>query len=355
MYKILVVEDDYNLRSNISELLSTEGYFVEHADNGISGLEKAKKTLPDLIISDIMMPKMDGFELLEELLQNPVTAAIPLIFLSAKTENENLRRGMKLGADDYLFKPFHIVDLLNAVDTRLKKKEIYNSKLKKIQEKISTKIPHELRTPLIPILGFSELIEDEEDVNQIKDMVKIIRSSAEKLHTKIEKLLLHNDLIVKEKENLELIKKDEIIVLSEKIFSSYIGELDNNLKSKERVKIETETFQVKMNEYYLRTCVKELVENALKYSDEKSEVILKTIKDQNNFRIIISDNGRGMTENEIKSIKAFEKFGKNQFTENGIGLGLSLVKKIVELFKGTLSIKSESGKYTICNLTFPLR
>ena len=122
MNKILTIEDDPFLRNNICELLANEGYEIDSAEDGEQGLEKAKKILPDLIISDIMMPNMDGFKVLEELRRNLSTAAIPLIFITARIEMGNYKRGMKLGADYYLFKPFDVSDLLYAVQTSLGKR-----------------------------------------------------------------------------------------------------------------------------------------------------------------------------------------------------------------------------------------
>ncbi|MBX2977615.1 MAG: response regulator transcription factor [Ignavibacteriaceae bacterium] len=113
--KILLIEDDQKLRENISEILEIEGYDVDCAENGLIGIEKVSKFVPDLIISDILMPEIDGFGVLQKLLNSPETSTIPLIFLTAKVEVENYKRGMNLGAVDYIHKPFHIDDLLNAV------------------------------------------------------------------------------------------------------------------------------------------------------------------------------------------------------------------------------------------------
>lgn len=118
---ILIIEDDENVRKNIGELLSEEGYNILSAANGKFGMMVAKESLPDLIISDIMMPEKNGYELLKELSSLKETGHIPFLFLSAKAELNDLRKGMELGADDYLFKPFKSSELLKAVETRLKK------------------------------------------------------------------------------------------------------------------------------------------------------------------------------------------------------------------------------------------
>lgn len=121
MKKILLIEDNSEVRENTSEILSLAHYHVVTAPNGKAGVELAQKENPDLIICDIMMPELDGYGVLHILSKNPATARIPFIFLTAKTEKSDIRKGMTLGADDYLTKPFDDTDLLNAIETRLKK------------------------------------------------------------------------------------------------------------------------------------------------------------------------------------------------------------------------------------------
>ena len=126
MRKILLVEDDTSLRENIEELLDLSGFLVLPAANGKTAVQLAKKKLPDLILCDIMMPEMDGYEVLEHLSEHEATRHIPFIFVSAKTEHKDVRKGMDLGADDYLTKPFEEEELLNAIQVRLKKAELLN-------------------------------------------------------------------------------------------------------------------------------------------------------------------------------------------------------------------------------------
>ncbi len=124
MKKILLIEDNADVRENTSEILSLANYNVITAENGKIGIELAKKENPDLIICDIMMPELDGYGVLHILGKNSETATIPFIFLTAKTERVDLRKGMNLGADDYLTKPFDDTELLNAIETRLRKSEL---------------------------------------------------------------------------------------------------------------------------------------------------------------------------------------------------------------------------------------
>ncbi|GAA4436743.1 response regulator [Pontibacter saemangeumensis] len=134
MKKILLIEDNNEIRENTAEILSLANYQVAEADNGRTGVDLARKEHPDLIICDIMMPQLDGYGVLHLLSKDPATAGIPFIFLTAKSEKEDFRKGMNLGADDYLTKPFDDVELLDAIEMRLKKNEILKADFKKSAE-----------------------------------------------------------------------------------------------------------------------------------------------------------------------------------------------------------------------------
>jgi DNA-binding response OmpR family regulator len=134
MKKILLIEDSQDIRENIAEILTLANYEVAEAENGKIGVEKAKKEHPDLIICDIMMPQLDGYGVLHMLSKDPLTSSIPFIFLTAKSEKDDFRKGMNLGADDYLVKPFDDLELLDAVEMRLKKNDILKAEFQKNAE-----------------------------------------------------------------------------------------------------------------------------------------------------------------------------------------------------------------------------
>lgn len=127
--KILVIEDNKRLLSNLKTFLESTGFIIETATDGENGIVKAKEMKPDLIICDISIPVKDGYEVLNELLKNKRTKRIPFIFLTAKVEREDFRKGMLLGADDYIFKPFDLDDLLKSINIRLSKAEYTNGAL----------------------------------------------------------------------------------------------------------------------------------------------------------------------------------------------------------------------------------
>ena len=149
MKKILVIEDSPDVRENLAEILELSGYNVVSAPDGTEGVKMAMEELPDLILCDIMMPKLDGFGVLNILSKKPETASIPFVYLTAKAEKTDLRHGMNLGADDYLTKPFYKDELLNVIEMRLKKSEKLKQEGNNPQEN--------LKILLDEARGFSEL------------------------------------------------------------------------------------------------------------------------------------------------------------------------------------------------------
>ena len=149
---ILVIDDNKDIRENTAEILDLAGYKTFMAENGKSGVEIALKEKPSIIVCDIMMPELDGYGVLHLLRKNPETQHIPFIFLTAKTERSDFRKGMEMGADDYITKPFEDIELLNAVEIRLKKSAISNN----IYDASST--------------GFTRFLKDVKNVGLIQQM-----------------------------------------------------------------------------------------------------------------------------------------------------------------------------------------
>lgn len=161
---ILVIDDEDLFREGICTVLTMEGYEAIAASNGKSGFELAQKRLPDLILCDVNMPDMDGYETLTLLRSDMRTSTIPAILMTGVMKDyEQVRQGMNTGADDYIMKPFAIPDLLAAIQSRLLKQEKLvtkaESKLKLLRQNITHALPHEMRIPLTGLIGFSELLQ----------------------------------------------------------------------------------------------------------------------------------------------------------------------------------------------------
>ena len=208
MSKVLVIEDEKNIRETIQEILDLNNFSVATAQNGLIGVAKALHFKPDIIICDVMMPEMDGFETLKNIRSINEISNIPFIFLTAKTEKKDLREGMNLGADDFLNKPFHTKELLKVIDLRINKskleKQQYNQEINTLKEEVkklqnsinnlSYTNSHVLRAPLLKILGLINfLIEDSEDKSNINnEVLKMLKDSCLELSDAtegVEKLL----------------------------------------------------------------------------------------------------------------------------------------------------------------------
>lgn len=216
MKKILVIEDNFEVRENIAEILELSGYEVQTAEHGKIGVQMASNQKPDLIICDVMMPELDGFGVLHILSKNPKTASIPFIFLTAKSEKSDFRKGMNLGADDYITKPFDDVELLDAIEMRLRKNATLQKNYPKSEE------------------GFKSFIDE---AKGMEEMQKLSKNRSKKEFRKKEAIFHENDfpnqLYFVNKGKVKLTKTNEegkeyvVAVQTEGSFFGYLALLKN--------------------------------------------------------------------------------------------------------------------------------
>ncbi len=351
MEKILVIEDENEVRTSIIDLLDAAGYDTISASDGLEALKAVRNCIPDLVISDIMMPRMDGYSVLDEFQKDPATAAVPFIFLTAKVEPSDIRKGMNKGADDYVIKPFKAKELLRTIEIRLEKKRRYDKKLKEIADNVSLYVPHELRTPLVAIFGFTDLISENLDglsKNEILEMLDKIKKSSKRLHRTIEKFLLYTDIILLD-DNSDVNKRllgtstentdDLIEIMVKEKASSYLRLED--------VEMDLAPASLKIFMDHFQVIIEELIDNAIKFSTKGTKIKVKSFVEGENFILKITDHGRGMTNEQINSIAPFIQHQRRIFEQGGNGLGLVIVQKIAELYGGKFLIESEPGKYTM--------
>src|SRR5687767_10949162 len=195
--RILVIEDDPAVRGLIVDTIRLKGWQPLEASDGEVGLRTAEEELPDLILCDIQMPKMDGYGVLHRLRENKTTAALPFIFLSGLGEKPKVRKGMESGADDYIVKPFTVQELVGAIEARFQKqaafKETAELRLNELRESLTFALPHELVTPLNTILGFSSLLLESPEISrdQLKEYAAHMQEAGERLKKLIEKFLIY--------------------------------------------------------------------------------------------------------------------------------------------------------------------
>ncbi len=331
MEKILVIEDEPIIRENIAEILKISGYESIQADNGFVGVQQILEHKPDLVICDVMMPRLNGYQVLETIRKSSETATIPFIFLTAKASPEDIRKGMSLGADDYLTKPFSRDELIGAVESRLEKQRIHkqhiNQKIEAFKSQIGDVYSHELNTPLNGILGMSELMMyyyDEFSKTELKKMIRTIHHSGKRLQHITDNMLFYFQSLQKPgflksapDEETECIHyKDFLIGLAEK----YERKKDLHLS------IDCEILPI--SKMLLDKILYELTDNAFKFSENGSPVQLSIKEDAGNFTLTVKDEGCGLRDDQISKIKSFVQHDRNEREQQGLGLGLYLCQQI---------------------------
>ena len=358
MTKILIVEDENPLAEEFADWLQFEDYEVLLAHDGKAGLEIALRELPDLIISDIMMPIMSGTQLLYALRAHEVSKMTPFIFLTALSEREHVRNGMILGADDYVSKPVRREELLKAIETRLKRyadTEEYASKsLSSLRHNIISHLPHELRTPLNSIIGFGSLLSDLAEglsSEEVSEMGKAILQGGTRLHRLIENYLLFIQIDLQtgleagsiEAERLEAVCFDAAFALA------------LNYNRKNELKLQIQPASITISEVFLRKVLHEIIDNAFRFSESPAQVgIQGEIIDDNTYQIVVHDSGIGINPAYIKKIGAFMQFDRDKNEQQGSGLGLVICQRMLEIAGGSLDVKSEIGQWTKVILKIPL-
>lgn len=364
MKKILVIEDDLNVRSIILDILEAEEFLGVGAENGETGVKLAQEILPDLIICDVMMPELDGYQVLGELRACQTTATIPFIFLTAKSTPADLRQGMNLGADDYLTKPFTHQDLLAAIRSRIQKHETFEQKTQKqldeLRNNITLSLPHELRTPLNGIIGTTQLLMsdfEEMSPDEIQEMLENISISATRLYRLICNFLLYADLelLNRDPQRLKYFPKGSIsdpeiliknVIENKRKESSYINH---------EFYFEIEKLALSIPEEIFQKITEELIDNAIKFSKIHDLISVKGYKTKMNcYCLEFINSGRGMTAEQIARIGAYQQFERHIYEQQGSGLGLILVRRLVQFYQGDMEIQSTPGKITIVRIFLSL-
>jgi two-component system sensor histidine kinase/response regulator len=351
--KILVIEDEKDVRLNILEILASGGFDSLNADNGMTGIQLAKERSPDLILCDIKMPDFDGYNVLEELRQDPKTAMIPFIFLTAKADKADMRQGMNLGADDYLTKPFRRVELLETIAARLKRHSAQLEIQRKVDELQSINsqkndllntITHDLRAPLTTIKVALQLMDAMPDNR--RQYVDIALNACDQGDELIQNLL---DLY--QLESGEALAPAEPLNLRELLRKTTDAFQVRTRDCQQLLKVNLpETLPVIVADgVSLRRILVELLNNACKYTQSGGEIRLKVREGlSENQTPLLQFAIANQSEIPAKNLPhIFDKFyrvpGSDRWQKGGTGLGLALVKKLVEQLQGSIIVKSQAG------------
>ena len=360
---ILIIDDELPLRQLISAALRGKGFKVMEVEGGAAGVALATEKLPDLILCDVMMPKMDGFATLAALRQNATTAAIPCILMTGRPDSAGMRHGMSLGADDYLPKPFTIEELHTAVTARLKKqqtlKQLAEKKLADLRSNISLALPHELFTPLSGIIGFAEIIASDASAlepNDIGEIGKAILVSAKRLHRSVENFLIYAqiELLTADPNKTAALRQSYTQVTQDILESTAITQAQNAERSSD-LSLNLTPGTAAILEEYLKKIAGELLDNAFKFSDPGTLISIRSEVKEREFTFSVSDHGRGMTPEQIANVGAYMQFERKMYEQQGSGLGLAIAKRLSDLHGGSLTIQSTMGQGTTVTVILPAK
>jgi two-component system sensor histidine kinase/response regulator len=370
MTKIMVIEDETLLRQEVVDWLTFEGYEAAGVEDGLAGVEAALHDLPDLIISDITMPRLDGYGVLLELHSNPLTADIPFIFVTARAAHEDIRKGMASGADDYITKPFTRRELLDAIQSRLNKQlerdQEHKNEIDHLQQALTQErelrllkarlvgmFSHDFRNPLTSILSSSTLLRDYADrMDEKRRLTHIshIISSVRQLTQMLDDMLLVAQM---DSGNLDFAPT---MYSPEQIFHRVVEEFQT---------ISGETHQVTFESHFpnyvlvdprlLRPIASNLISNAIKYSPKGSDVRVTLDSLNDNFNLTVQDQGIGIPEEDQGRLFAAFQRGSNVNDVKGTGLGLAIVKQAVDLHGGSIQFESYENVGTTMRVMIPIR
>lgn len=357
MEKILIIEDEPLLVETISDLLKIEGFDCITAKDGDEGISKAVYENPDLILCDVKMPGMNGYEVLKSIRKNPKLSQVPFIFLSAMVEKKDLRTGMDLGADDYLTKPFAPDELIAAIKTRLSKSREIKEKLSELRTSIAQSLPHELRTPLVSILGYAQILETKLKEHNDDEGVEFSNSIYEaglKLNHLIQNFIVYTKLKILENEPASVrISSDDKSLLSEKMMSSITEKISKKYLRGNDLKIDINETEIPVPLNDLSIIIEEITDNAFKFSEPGSKIYIASSKSNGDVKLIISDEGRGFKDDQLEKLDAYIQFEREIYEQQGVGLGLIISKKLVEHYGGEFKLESSYKKGTTITISFP--
>ncbi len=380
-HQVLIVDDIPSNLNFLSEVLHAEGIGVLISTSGEAAVEIARVRLPDLILLDIAMPLMDGYEVCGILKGDPQTRDIPVIYLTARTEPEDILRGFQTGAVDYILKPFTSAELIARVRTHLQLKDTTaelkainthleeevrlrtaqiilaneeltatNQKLEKAYKELSNldkakdefirHINHELRTPLQGIHGFTLIMEEIVESPEQKEYIQSINSLVKRLVKLSEISLLFTEIKAK---NYKLTLKPVSLK------NSVTQVLELFRKERSRITILPDLPEVnpmiRADQQLMNTCLELVIDNSLKYTAERGEVTIRIFSEGGVAGVEVADSGPGFSPKAMESLYDLFTADNLKYHSHGFGVGLATVKVILDTLSARLEINNlpESG------------
>lgn len=365
-YKILIVDDVMSNVLLLKVLLTNEKFAIATASNGRQALEQVEKENPDLVLLDVMMPDMSGFEVAQHLKSNPNTADIPIIFLTALNSTADIVKGFQVGANDFISKPFNKEELIIRVTYQISlvaAKRLILSKTEELQrtiagrDKLYSVIAHDLRSPMGSIKMVLNMLilnlPSEKIGAEMYELLTMANQTTEDVFSLLDNLLKWTKSQIGK---LNVVYQDvDLVEVTDGVI-----EIFSMVASLKKIKIremKPEKMMVNADIDMLKTVVRNLLSNAIKFSKENSEVLVKMEEVDGMAVVSVQDYGCGISEEGQKKLlhtdTHFSTFGTNN--EEGSGLGLLLCKDFVVKNGGKLWFTSKEGEGSIFSFSIPVK
>lgn len=365
-YKILIVDDVMSNVLLLKVLLTNEKFAISTASNGRQALEQVEKENPDLVLLDVMMPDMSGFEVAQHLKSNPNTADIPIIFLTALNSTADIVKGFQVGANDFISKPFNKEELIIRVTHQISlvaAKRLILSKTEELQrtiagrDKLYSVIAHDLRSPMGSIKMVLNMLilnlPSEKIGAEMYELLTMANQTTEDVFSLLDNLLKWTKSQIGK---LNVVYQDvDLVEVTDGVIE--IFSMVASLKKIRIREMKPEKMMVNADIDMLKTVVRNLLSNAIKFSKENSEVLVKMEEVDGMAVVSVQDYGCGISEEGQKKLlhtdTHFSTFGTNN--EEGSGLGLLLCKDFVVKNGGKLWFTSKEGEGSIFSFSIPVK
>ena len=365
-YKILIVDDVMSNVLLLKVLLTNEKFAIATASNGRQALEQVEKENPDLVLLDVMMPDMSGFEVAQHLKSNPNTADIPIIFLTALNSTADIVKGFQVGANDFISKPFNKEELIIRVTHQISlvaAKRLILSKTEELQrtiagrDKLYSVIAHDLRSPMGSIKMVLNMLilnlPSEKIGAEMYELLTMANQTTEDVFSLLDNLLKWTKSQIGK---LNVVYQDvDLVEVTDGVIE--IFSMVASLKKIRIREMKPEKMMVNADIDMLKTVVRNLFSNAIKFSKENSEVLVKMEEVDGMAVVSVQDYGCGISEEGQKKLlhtdTHFSTFGTNN--EEGSGLGLLLCKDFVVKNGGKLWFTSKEGEGSIFSFSIPVK
>lgn len=353
-----IIDDDPALGNALAAGLKAHGYRTTFSCSADTAWTSVHEKQPDLILCDINMPGKNGYHFLDDIRSDPELGSCPFVFMTGNPMFAQSRTAMDRGADDFLLKPFTLDALVACISARLRRKEITGQNeaalVRELRNTLHRGLSHEFFTPLTGILGFAEMLEQEgETMNgaEVKDGLRNILLSGRRLHRTLRNYLYALDRLGPDSfAPFPVLSPSTVVQLVQQGARLAVERHDR----KADVLIDVAGASIQGGAQEIPIMVEELVENALGFSKPGSPVKVSAHRIGSEWQLTVEDAGRGMSRQQLKNLGLFRQFDHDKFKQQGLGVGLFIVRQILRRNRGRLHIESTPGTGTICQVTLPI-